>query len=115
MEFAKKVGRKWIAARLMAKSIAKAEAEIKADHVIDFLSNVQEHIIHGRLILAKELKTNCEPTLQIEELEEADPFWQKLWNLYVRYEVYLMTPNTPGMGNKAVIIETASTSLAING
>jgi ATP-dependent protease ClpP protease subunit len=115
MEFAKKVGRKWIAARLTATSVPKAEAEKRADEVIDFLSDVQEHIIHGRLILAKELKTNCEPTLHILELEETSSLWQKLWNLYVRYEVFLMSPNPTGVPHKAVIIETASTSLTING
>jgi hypothetical protein len=114
MKFAKSVGRKWIAGRLMDKSIPQAEAEAKADQVIDFLSNVGEHIIHGRLILAGELKQNCEPTLQVEELEETDPTWQLLWNLYVRYEVYLMM-NPPGMPPKAVIIETSQVSFTING
>lgn len=115
MKFAKSVGRKWIAGRLMDKSLSKLEAEAKADKVIDFLSNVEAHIIHGRLILAGELRRNCEPTLQIEELEEVNPIWQKLWNLYVRYEVYLMMPNPPGMPPKAVIIETSQVSFTING
>jgi membrane-bound ClpP family serine protease len=114
MKFAKSVGRKWIAGRLMDKSVPTAEAEARADKVIDFLSNVEEHIIHGRLILAGELKKNCEPTLQIEELEEINPIWQKLWNLYVRYEVYFMM-NQPGMPPKAVVIETSQVSFTING
>ena len=115
MKFAKSVGRKWIARRLMRKSISQEEAEAKADQIIVFLSNVEEHITHGRLILAGELKKNCEPTLQIEELEEINPTWQKLWNLYVRYEVYLMMPNPPMMPPKNVIIETANVSFTING
>src|ERR1035437_6838960 len=114
MKFAKSVGRKWIAGRLMDKSVPTAEAEARADKVIDFLSNVEEHIIRGRLILAGELKKNCEPTVQIEELEEINPIWQKLWNLYVRYEVYFMM-NQPGMPPKAVVIETSQVSFTING
>lgn len=115
MEFAKKVGRKWIAGRLVAKAVPEPEAKTKADEVINFLSDVASHITHGRLILAGELRRNCEPTLQIEELEERDPTWQKLWNLYVRYEVYLMMPNPPGMPPKNVIIETSDLSFTING
>jgi len=115
MKFAKNVGRKWIAGRLVAKEIPKEEADAKADRVIDFLSNVEEHITHGRLILAGELKENCAPALQIEELEETNSTWQMLWNLYVRYEVYLMMPNPPGMPPKNVVIETANVSFTING
>ena len=116
MEFAKKVGRKWITARLVSQSIPSAEAEKNADAVIDFLSNVEEHISHGRLILAGELKRNCEPTLQIEELEEINPIWQKLWELYVRYEVFFLLPAPPGIpGLKSIIIETSDgVSFTIN-
>lgn len=115
MEFAKKVGRKWITARLMARGIPQPDAERSADAVIDFLSNVEEHITHGRLIMAGELKRNCEPTLQVEELEEINPLWQKIWQLYVRYEVFFMLPNPMGvMGGKGVVIETSDVTFAIN-
>lgn len=113
MEFAKRVGRKWITTRL-SKSTATSEAEQKADAVIDFLSNVEEHISHGRLILAGELKKNCAPTLTIEELEETNELWQKLWHLYVRYEVFFMLPNPPGVPLKSVVIETSQVSFTIN-
>ena len=115
MEFAKKVGRKWITARLMARGIPQPDAERSADAVIDFLGNVEEHITHGRLILAGVLKKNCEPTLQVEELEETNPLWQRIWHLYVRYEVFFMLPNPPGvMGGKGVVIETSDVTFAIN-
>ncbi len=114
MEFAKKVGRKWITARLVKKPMPLKEAEKEADAVIAFLSDVKEHISHGRLILAGELREHCEPTLQIEELEEVDPLWQKLWQLYVRYEVFFMQPNPPGMPHKSVVIETSQVSFTIN-
>jgi len=103
MEFAKRVGRKWITGRLVSQSIPQIEAEKQADAVIAFLSNVEEHISHGRLILAGELKKNCEPALQIEELEETNPLWQKLWHLYVRYEVFFILPNPPGIPLKSVV------------
>lgn len=114
MEFAKKVGRKWITARLVKKPMPLQEAEKEADAVIDFLSDVKEHISHGRLILAGELSAHCEPTLQIEELEEINPLWQKLWQLYVRYEVFFMQPNPHGMPAKGVVIETTEVSFTIN-
>ncbi len=56
MIFAKQLGRKWIASRLHRKGTQQPEAEKMADKVIGFLSNVQEHITHGRLILARELR-----------------------------------------------------------
>jgi ATP-dependent protease ClpP protease subunit len=114
MEFAKKVGRKWIAGRLTAKSLPKPEAEAQADKVISFLSNVEQHILHGRLILAAEFKNNCCPPLDIENLDESHELWQLLWQLYVRCEVFLMMPN-PVPVPKAVLIETSQVSLTVNG
>jgi hypothetical protein len=115
MEFAKQIGVKWIAKRLMAKSTLKPEeAEAQAGKVIAFLSNVEELIIHGRLILARELKDNCEPPLEIVNLEESDETWQFIWELYLRCEFYLMMPNPPGMPPKAVLIETSKVSFTLN-
>lgn len=116
MEFAKKVGRKWIAARLQAKGTEQADAESQADKVISFLSDVEEHILHGRLILAAEFQNNCQPPLEIEQLQEDNQLWQCLWELYVRCEVFLMMPNPgPVLVPKAVMIETADVSLTLNG
>ncbi len=114
MEFAKKVGRKWIAGRLMGKALPQKDAEAQADKVISFLSNVEQHILHGRLILAGEFKNNCCPPLEIENLEENQEQWQLLWQLYVRCEVFLMMPN-PMPVPKAVLIETSQVSLMVNG
>jgi hypothetical protein len=109
MTFAKQLGRKWIASRLAAKGFSKDDAEQQADKVIKFLSNVEEHITHGRLILARELKSNCEPPLGIAELDEEDESWQLLWELYVRCEVFLAS-NPP----KAKLFETADVSITLN-
>src|ERR1700693_5146058 len=103
MTFAKQVGRKWIVSRLMAKGEKKSKAALAADKIVAFLSNVAEHITHGRLILACELKRNCSPPLEVIELEETNEEWQLLWELYVRCEVFLMTNPPP----KAKLIETA--------
>ena len=80
-----------------------------AGTVVDFLSNVEEHISHGRLILARELKQNCVPPLTIVELAETDAFWQLLWELYVRCEVYLKLQPP-----KAKLIETGEVSITLN-
>ncbi len=109
MTFAKQLGRKWIASRLTARGLTKVEADQQADKVVRFLSNVEEHITHGRLILARELKKHCAPPLGIVELEEQDENWQLLWELYVRCEVFLAS-NPP----KAKLFETADVSIALN-
>lgn len=109
MTFAKQLGRKWIAGRLAAKGLTQQDADQQADTVIKFLSNVEEHITHGRLILARELRKNCEPALGIVELEEGDESWQLLWELYVRCEVFLGS-NPP----KAKLFETADVSIALS-
>jgi membrane-bound ClpP family serine protease len=116
MEFAEKVGRRWITGRLVKRNIAEDDAQQKAHDVIDFLSDVAQHISHGKLILAGELRAKCGETLDIEELEETQPAWQLLWELYVRCEVFLMFPN-PGMPPvpKAVLFETSEVSLTLNG
>jgi len=114
MEFAKKVGRKWIAGRLTAKSVNQSDADNQADKVISFLCDVEQHILHGRLILAGEFKKHCCPPLEVESLEETDELWQLLWQLYVRCEVFLMMPN-PIPVPKAVLIETSQVSLTVNG
>jgi ClpP class serine protease len=101
MTFARQLVRKFIFSRL-----AKNEyAQKVADDAVDFLSNVEEHISHGRLILARELRQNC-PSLMVNELAEDDPLWQLLWELYVRCEVFLKAE--PGT---VKLIETDAISL----
>ncbi len=109
--FAKQLGRKWIAARLVGKGQTAPDAEQAADKVIGFLSNVEEHITHGRLILARELKKHCEPPLEIVELPEQDAAWQLLWELYIRCEVFLRM-SQPGKP-QAKLIETADVSITL--
>lgn len=94
---------------MTAKQESKERAEQEADRVVNFLSNVEEHITHGRLILARELKKNCAPPLEVVELPEPDETWQLLWELYVRWEVFLMS-NPP----KAKLIETADVSITLS-
>jgi hypothetical protein len=111
MTFAKQLGRKWIAGRLKSKGCNAKQAGRQAAKVVSFLSNVEEHITHGRLILARELKKNCEPPLDVTELPEQDAFWQLLWELYIRCEVYLKMaqPVKP----QAKLIETADVSITL--
>jgi ATP-dependent protease ClpP protease subunit len=111
MTFAKKLGEKWIARRLQATGVQEPQAKQDANKVITFLSNVEEHITHGRLILARELKTNCQPPLDIIELPEQDLLWQRLWELYIRSEVFLKMsqPAKP----QAKLFETADVSITL--
>ncbi len=105
MTFARQLVRKFIFNR-------HGESELGqqlADKVVAFLSNVEEHISHGRLILARELRQQCVPPLQVEELPEENPYWQLLWELYVRAEVFLK--QTQGA---AKLMETAEVSLTIS-
>lgn len=109
MTFAKQLGRKWIAGRLMEGGLSQEEAKQLADKVIGFLSNVEEHITHGRLISARELAQHCVPPLHVIELPEEDEFWQLLWELYVRCEVFLKLPPP-----KAKLIESADVSISLS-
>ncbi len=104
MTFARQLVRKFIFGRFPVTELA----EQGAGKVVDFLSNVEEHISHGRLILARELKQNCVPPLNIVELSENDGFWQLLWELYVRCEVYLKLQPP-----KAKLIETGEVSITL--
>jgi hypothetical protein len=105
MTFARQLVRKFVFSRFSTTAVAGEWA----NKVVDFLSNVEEHISHGRLISAKELKQHCAPALDIIELSEEDAHWQQLWELYVRCEVYLKTQPP-----KAKLIETAEVSITLN-
>lgn len=104
MTFAKQLVRKFVFNRYGKNDAARE----RADKVVSFLSNVEEHISHGRLILARELQRHCVPPLQVQELSEEDALWQLLWELYVRFEVFLKQTQA------AKLIETAEVSLTIS-
>jgi ClpP class serine protease len=102
MTFARQLVRKFIFRRARDRQYAEEQAK----QVVDFLGNVEEHISHGRLISARELKDHCGPALYVRELAEDDRLWQLVWELYVRCEVYLKQGQP-----KAKLIETADVSL----
>jgi len=104
MTFARQLVRKFVFNRFSKNDLAQEWA----DKVVGFLSNVEEHISHGRLILARELQQHCVPPLQVEELPEDNALWQLLWELYVRCEVFLKQSQAG-----AKLIETAEVSLTI--
>ncbi len=104
MTFARQLVRKFVFNRFSKNNLAQEWA----DKVVGFLSNVEEHISHGRLILARELQQHCVPPLQVEELPEDNALWQLLWELYVRCEVFLKQSQAG-----AKLIETAEVSLTI--
>jgi hypothetical protein len=104
MTFARQLVRKFIFGRVRDKQLA----EERGKQVVDFLGNVEEHISHGRLILARELRDNCGSVLNVRELAEDDGLWQLLWELYVRCEVYLKLGQP-----KAKLIETVEVSLTV--
>jgi len=104
MTFARQLVRKFVFTRFSKNDLAQEWA----DKVVGFLSNVEEHISHGRLILARELQQHCVPPLQVEELPEDGELWQVLWELYVRCEVFLKIG-----GPTAKLIETETLSLPL--
>jgi Serine dehydrogenase proteinase len=105
MTFARQLVRKFIFGRLPVQQLA----EERAKQVVDFLGNVEEHISHGRLISARELREKCGSVLNVLELPEDDASWQLLWELYVRCEVFLKQPQP-----KAKLIETAEASITLS-
>lgn len=104
MTFARQLVSKFIFGRIHDAKVAEEWAQ----PAVDFLGNVEEHISHGRLISARELREHCGPALSVRELPEDDALWQLLWELYVRCEVYLKVGEP-----KAKLIETADVSLTI--
>jgi ClpP class serine protease len=104
MTFARQLVRKFVFNRYSKSDTAQEWA----DKVVGFLSNVEEHISHGRLISVGELRQNCVPPLDVVELAEEDGFWQLLWELYVRCEVFLKLGEP-----KAKLIETEGLSLPL--
>ena len=96
-----------VASKVPASPANKAQEQ--ADRVIQFLSNVEEHITHGRLISPKELKKHTDPPLCVEELQEENEPWQLLWELYVRCEVFLKSQPI-----KAKLIESAEVSMTLS-
>ena len=109
MTFAKQVGSKWIVCRVKSKGVNAKQAGRQAAKVVKFLSNVEAHITHGRLISATELKKHCEPPLTVDDLPESSQEWQLLWELYVRCEVYLKSAPP-----KAKLIETGDVSINLS-
>jgi hypothetical protein len=105
MTFARQLVRKFIFGRVQDQQVAAEQTK----QVVDFLGNVEEHITHGRLILARELRDKCGSVLNVIELPEEDAFWQLLWELYVRCEVFLKVGQQP----KAKLIETADASIVV--
>jgi len=112
MTFAKQVGSKWIVCRLKGKGVNAKQAGRQAATVVKFLSNVEAHITHGRLISVAELKKHCEPALSVVELQESEPHWQLLWELYVRSEVFLKMAHQGKPAAK--LIETGDVSIILN-
>jgi membrane-bound ClpP family serine protease len=104
MTFARQLVRKFILARVHDQQVAEEQAK----QVVDFLGNVEEHISHGRLITARELRQHSPSALFIIELPEDDALWQLLWEVYVRCEVFLKLPQA-----KAKVIETADVSITL--
>jgi len=109
MAFAKQLGKKWIADRLTSQGKTEKEATELTNKVIEYLSDVKEHITHGRSLSALELIKHCKPPLDIILLSEEDELWQLIWELYVRCEVFLKSEP-----QKAKLIETADISISLS-
>lgn len=64
----------------------------KASIIADNLTSTDQRFIHGRMIGPKE----CDSIgLNVLELEKKDPYWEKIFELYVRAEVFMMINSKP--------------------
>ncbi len=84
MDFGREVVRNLLTKHMFKKSKEKKD---KADKVVDMLSSVKKHKVHGRLIDGATARS--ELGLNITLLAKDDPFWQLIWEYYTRAEIFL--------------------------
>lgn len=73
-------------------ALTKKEREDKAKEIAENLTSTDSRFIHGRMIGAAE----CEQLgLNVINLSKNDPYWEKIFELYVRADVFLMINSKP--------------------
>lgn len=72
--------------------LSAAQRSVKAQEIADNLTSTNQRFIHGRMINPKECS---DLGLNITELDKDDPYWQKVFELYVRADVFMMMNSKP--------------------
>lgn len=84
MDFGRDVARKFLKQYMFKDSTGKA---VKVKKVVDYLSSVKKHKVHGRMINGNIARR--ELGLEVKMLGKKDPFWKKIWEYYTRAEMHL--------------------------
>lgn len=95
VDFAKDFVRKHSPDRMLKHKYPKLSLKARKDKasvIADDLTSTDQRFIHGRMIGPKE----CELIgLNVLELEKDNPYWEKIFELYVRAEVFMMINSKP--------------------
>ena len=75
---------KWLSLHMLPRAKARAKRIAKK------LANVKTYTSHGMVI---DWRQATKLGLKINYLRQADPLWQKFWNLHLTYEVLASTQN----------------------
>jgi ATP-dependent protease ClpP protease subunit len=105
--FAKDFVKVWTVKMLKAKNPEWSDEQIlqKAKEIAEDLSSTNKRFTHGRMIGAHECS---DLGLNVEELNQGDPYWRLIWELYVRAEVFLMINSSAERGAAKLFIDSNS-------
>ena len=67
----------------------------KIDHIVDMLSSVKMHLVHGRGINGSTARSDLK--LRVNLLGKSDPLWKRVWEYYSRAEIHLAASRAPKM------------------
>jgi len=84
MEFGRDVGHKMLCRHMFARS---QNRDSKAHHVVNQLSSVELHKVHGRTIDGASARR--ELSLKVRLCGSEDEFWQRAWEWYTRAEIHM--------------------------
>lgn len=95
MDFGRDVVRKLLSAHMFAKEKDKQARDQKINKIVNMLSSVKTHMVHGRTIDGRTARQELK--LNVKLLAKNDPLWKKVWEYYTRAELYLGMIRGPKM------------------
>jgi hypothetical protein len=95
MDFGRDVVRKLLSTYMFKKDKDKAAKDAKINHIVEMLSSVQMHLVHGRAINGRTARSDLK--LNVKLPAKDDPFWKKVWEYYTRSELFLGMIRSPKM------------------
>jgi ClpP class serine protease len=84
MDFGRDVVRELLGKYMFARDKAK---DAKIDKIVEMLSSVKKHKVHGRFISGNTAKRELK--LSVRLLAKDDPLWQSVWEYYTRTDINL--------------------------